>query len=154
MRRIDQICGLAVVDITSGAKIGDVAQVILCAKSKSVAGIDISSRGFMQKQRFIGFGDIEIFGDVSLLIKNDCFPATNGRHEKPKNCLSIGQRIYLTDGFDIGWLTNAMIDEVSGEVQSLEVSHGYIDDLSGERRWISEFSCGGQGITALSGGRS
>ena len=155
MRRIDQICGLAVVDIESGAKIGDVIQVFLDAESQRLDGIAMQSRGFARKQSFIGFGDIEIFGDVSVLVKGGSANAKRRkRSEKNEQQLEVGQRVYLRDGTDIGWLTNVLINEVSGEIHSLEVSKGYIDDLFGERSWISEFSCGRQGISALSKGRS
>ncbi|MGI5899052.1 MAG: PRC-barrel domain-containing protein [Christensenellales bacterium] len=181
MKRIDQICGLAVIDAQSGAKIGDVTQVVLSAESRKVAGVDISPRGFISAQRFIEFGDIEIFGDVSILIRRSEASGSggqksrlngglsvgnekNGKSEKtikslksqrrPKKRLELGQKVYLTDGSDMGWFTNALINESSGDIHSLEVSEGYIDDLVRGRRWISEFSCGRRGITALFNGRS
>ncbi len=181
MKRIDQICGLAVIDVDSGAKIGDVTQVVLSAENRKVAGIDISPRGFISAQRFIEFEDIEIFGDVSILIRRSETSgpgAQSGRltgglnvgneknehsdktikslksHKRPKKRLEIGQKVYLTDGSDIGWFTNALINESSGDIHSLEVSEGYIDDLARGRRWINEFSCGKRGITALFNGRS
>ena len=171
MKRIDQICGLAVIDADSGAKIGEVIRVVLSAESKSIVGIDISPRNFTSGLRFIDFGDIEIFGDFSVLIKRsetsgagksarEGYPETPKsqtepkKKKKPETVLELGQKVYLTDGSNIGWFTNALIDEASGSIQSLEISQGYIDDLAKGRCWINEFSCGDQGITALSSGRS
>jgi uncharacterized protein YrrD len=181
MKRIDQICGLSVIDVDSGAKIGDVIQVVINAENRKIAGIDISPRGFISAQRFIEFEDIEIFGDVSILIRRSEASGSGARnsrfngsrivgskeneknektikslksHRRPKKRLELGQKVYLTDGSDMGWFTNALINESSGDIHSLEVSEGYIDDLTRGRRWISEFSCGRRGITALFNWRS
>lgn len=163
MKRIDQICGLSVIDVSSGIKIGEVAHVVLDAENRCIAGIDISPRRFISGQRYIQFGDIEIFGDVSVLIKRNCMQSDEGylrnqksrrNQAKPRERLELGQKVYLTDGSDIGWFTNALIDEAKGRIQSLEVSQGFIDDLARGRCWINEFSCGEHGITALSKGRS
>ncbi len=154
MKRIDQICGLAVICVESGANIGKVTQVILDAQSKKAAGLRISPKSPIGSARYIALTDVEIIGDVSVLVKPGAASKPVDRNQRRSNgTMVLGEKVYLTDGSGIGWFTNALIDEASGNIHSLEVSEGYFDDFLKGRRWINEFSCGDSGITALQNGR-
>lgn len=152
MKRIDQICGLPVIDIDSGGRLGQVSDVVLNARDNCLAGIEVKPNALFQSTRYLSFTSITLLGDVSVLVHKQ--PQIPANQKKPIQRLQLGQKVYGTDGFHIGWLTNALIEETDGKVHSLEVSKGYFDDLLTGRCWISEFSLGREGITVLLRGRA
>jgi len=137
--------GLPVVMQDSGRKIGRVEQVWLRAGGQDMLGISIRGRGLRAQKRFAAMSDIRLFGDVSLIVSE------TRAHPPHQAAWRVDQdvRVYSVDGKKVGWLTDALIEEGSGNVTALEFSRGYIDDVRRGREWVSEFTVRPCGVIAV-----
>ncbi len=136
---------LPVIEQSSGKNIGRVEKVWLHAGGRQMQGISIRGRGLRAKKLYAAVGDIRLLGDVSVIVS-----AVRQKPAGPRTwCLSQQIRVFSVDGEKIGWLTDAMIEEDTGNVAALEISKGYVDDLRSGREWVSEFTIRPCGVIAV-----
>jgi uncharacterized protein YrrD len=137
--------GLPVIKQDSGRSIGRVEQVWLHAGGRQMQGVSIKGRGLRAKKLYAAMGDIRLLGDVSMIVSAArAQPA--GTHG-----VQLGQnvKVFSVDGEKIGWLTDAQIEEDTGNVTAVEVSRGYIDDWRSGREWVREFTFRPCGVIAV-----
>ncbi|NLG24549.1 MAG: hypothetical protein GX558_04285, partial [Clostridiales bacterium] len=81
---------------------------------------------------------IDMLGEVAVLARGDGRRAACD--ERP-----LMRRAITTDGGRVGAITDASIDERTLKVLALELSQGYLDDLTAGRRRIWQYSVVGNG---------
>lgn len=144
MKLINRLKGMSVIEEKSGRTIGKVEQGWLHAGGQRLQGISIKAEGLRAKKLYASMEDIRLIGDVSVIIDA-------ARKQPPiKNGPAPGMRVWSAEGEKLGWLTNALIDETTGNVSALEVSVGYLDDLTQGRIWVNEFTVRPCGVIAVS----
>lgn len=113
-----------------GKRIGRAAQVELTEDMTRMRGlyVDCGMRG----SRFIPEEMIELVGDVAVILRGSGRRASAKTNALPRRALS-------TDGQLLGAVSGAMINETTRNVEALQLSRGYIDDLLAGRQWIRHY---------------
>ena len=129
MRSTRSMLGLPV--ICQGESIGRLSQVELNEDLTQVQGIYLQS-GFAGA-RYIECADLDLLGEVSILTRS------SGKRVKspPKPPL---RRAVGSNGQRLGAITDALIDEDQMSIHSLELSHGFFEDLMSGRSQICQYS--------------
>lgn len=129
MKKMRALIGLPV--ISNGKKIGRVVRCELSEDLSMLEGIWITAVFF--GARFVPRDHLGVLGEVSIVSD------TAGYR---KRCRDKGtlRRAIGTDGSRIGAITGAEIDELTFQVQALELSCGVWDDLLNGRKHVQAFS--------------
>ncbi len=129
MKNARSLIGLPV--IMEGRDLGRVSAVELNDDLHAVRGVYFSCG--LAGTRFIGRSDLELIGDVAVLVRGA------GKRSMP-HASSLPRRALSPDGSRLGAITDAFIDEETLAIPMLELSGGFFDDLTGGRTRIGAFS--------------
>ena len=145
MLRLTQITGLIAVTHGTGARVGLVERVCLCADGQDVQGLILQKRGLMRRRRYVPFAGIALWGERTV--------AVTAEQKVPKCVLKqqaiMGMSVLDTAGERLGWVTDALVEETTGRVMALEVSHGYVDDFVRGRIRVRDFMMRPDGVVAV-----
>lgn len=145
MLRLTQITGLIAVTHGTGTKVGQVERVCLCADGQDVQGLILQKRGLLRRRRYVPFEDIALWGERTV--------AVTAEHKVPaevrKRTDAAGMRVLDTAGERLGWVTDVLVEEETGHVAALEVSHGYVDDFISGRSFVRDFTMRPGGVVAV-----
>jgi len=83
--------------------------------------------------RFIECAQLDMIGEVAVL-------AHAAGRRSPLNQRPLFRRALAPDGQRIGAITDTLIDENSLCIEALELSRGYLDDLSRAREYVRQFT--------------
>lgn len=145
MKRISKIAGLVAVTEKTGRRLGFVERVCLSADGQDAQGLLLRLRGLFRKKRFVSFGNIALWGEVTVTVRAVEKPPAAVRHQEDV----IGLTVLSTSGERLGWVTDAFVEESSGRVLALEVSHGIVDDFSRGRIRVRDFTMRPDGVVAV-----
>ncbi len=129
IRNAKSLLGMPV--IADGETLGRVSCVQTDDTLREIRGLFLSCG--LSGTRFVERRQVDLIGDIAVLIHG------SGRRmamDRPP----LLRRAYSPDGRRIGAITDAVIDEKSLLVAALELSYGYLDDLTGGRVRVSQFS--------------
>lgn len=129
MRKLRVLIGMPVV--VNNRRIGRVIQAELSADLRQLDGlwIDAGLRG----TRFLSSDSLGMLGKVAVMADD------MGKRRRCKS-ISLFRRAVSTDGRRLGAITGAEIDELSFNVEALELSCGLWDDLLYGRARIRNFT--------------
>ena len=145
MKRISKIAGLVAVTEKTGRRLGFVERVCLSADGQDAQGLLLRLRGLFRKKRFVSFGNIALWGEVTVTVHAVEKPPAAVRHQED----AIGLTVLSTSGERLGWVTDAFVEESSGRVLALEVSQGLVDDFSRGRIRVRDFTMRPDGVVAV-----
>lgn len=145
MLRMTGIAGLIAVSHGTGSKKGFVEHVVLSADGQDVQGLILRKRGLLRRRRFVPFEHIALWGEKTVMV--------TAEERMPKEVRKSpdieGLRVLDTSGERLGWVTDALVEETTGRVLSLEVSRGYVDDFTGGRIRVRDFTMRLGGVVAV-----
>lgn len=98
---------------------------------RSVSGLFLHCG--MTGSRFIECAQLDLIGETAVL-------ANASGKRMPLNRQPLLRRAISADGQRIGAITDAVIDERTFAIRALELSRGYLDDLTGGRECIRQFT--------------
>ena len=87
----------------------------------------------MTGSRFIECAQLDLIGETAVL-------ANASGKRMPLNRQPLLRRAISADGQRIGAITDAVIDERTFAIRALELSRGYLDDQTGGRECIRQFT--------------
>ncbi len=117
--------------IRHGEVIGRVSCVLTDDQLKSLSGLYLYCG--VTGSRFIECAQLDMIGDVAILSHGA------GKRMQP-NRPPIFRRALSPDGKPLGAITDAVIGEDTLCIEALELSRGYLDDLTGGRARIRQYS--------------
>ena len=129
MKKLRALIGLPV--IVNEKKIGRVIRCQLSGDFSYMEGVWIAAVFF--GARFIPSDELSVLGQVSVTA-DSC-----GYRKRCRDC-SVFRRAVTTGGSRIGAITDAVIDELSFRVDSLELSRSVWDDLFHGRSRVKTFT--------------
>ncbi len=129
MRSIKSLIGMPV--ILSGKKLGRVSSVRADDALRELRGLYLSCG--VTGSRYIECAQLDMIGDVAILTHGAGRRSSSG--ERP-----LLRRALSTDGQRLGAITDAIIDEDTLRIDALELSRGYLDDLTHGRKRVRQFS--------------
>ena len=129
MRNAKSLLGMPV--IRNGEHLGRVSFVLPDEKLRSVSGVYLYCG--LTGSRFIDCSQLDMIGEVAVL--------SHGSGKRmPLSERPLFRRALSPDGRRLGAITDAIINEETLAIEALELSHGYLDDLTGGRKQIRQFS--------------
>ncbi len=118
MKHLGAIGGMPVV--CGGTRVGRVLSAQLTPDLRRLGGLHVDLG--MKGRRFLPADRVRVLGDVAVV-------AEGGFEKGPLSCARLPARALSPAGARLGCITGAWLDEATGEVQALELSAGYWEDL-------------------------
>lgn len=133
IRNAKSLIGMPV--IMDGRQIGRALDIGMDQTFKEVTGlyIDCGFRG----SRFVPAKEIELIGDVVIFVRS------LGKRSRVDGANQM-RRALSSDGMRIGAICGALIGS-DMNIEALELSRGYIDDLIGGRQFVRQYTAGQNG---------
>lgn len=125
MRRIREIVGLPVLDLTSGDPIGWVQDVIIDSDKDEVVGILLEGGHFFQSTKGIPRHAIVAFGKDALTVSKKNVEELSGTRWSDK----VGNEVYTQGGEARGKIEDVFLDDAVDKMLGFEVSDGLFADL-------------------------
>lgn len=145
MLRMTGITGLIAVLHGTGRRSGVVERVCLSADGQDVHGLILRKKGFMRRKVYVPFECIALWGEKTVAITAEKKIPSEIRKRQELEGLSVLD----TAGERLGWVTDALVEENTGRVTALEVSRGYVDDLTAGRIYVRDFTMRPEGVVAV-----
>lgn len=128
IRNAKSLLGMPV--ICGEEKLGRVSYVLPDDELRTVRGLYLYCGA--AGSRFIEGAQLDLIGDVAVL-------AHGSGRRTPLNRQPLFRRALSADGARIGAITDAIINESTLGIEALELSRGYLDDLTGGRLRVKQF---------------
>jgi len=129
IRKAKSMLGMPVV--CHGERLGRVSYVLPDEALHTISGLYFHCG--VAGSRFIRFDQLELIGDLAVLTHD------SGKrmqlHHQP-----LLRRALAQDGARIGAITDILIDEGTLRIEGLELSRGYLDDLSHGRECVRQYT--------------
>ena len=129
MKNARTLIGLPV--ILGSRTLGRVSAVELEPGLRALSGLYFSCG--LAGSRRVSRGDVDLIGDVAVLVHG------TGKRSQPPDP-PLPRRALSPDGSRLGAITDAIVDEETFQVPLLELSAGYVDDLTRGRVRVGAFS--------------
>jgi uncharacterized protein YrrD len=140
MRKIKELLGLPVLDLSTGKQIGEVKDVVIDAASFRMAGIVLAHANWFHGGTGIATEQIRSIGDDTITIDHESAIADEQE-------IAVGDYVYLREGMigkhivtiggkTVGTLSDIFVDEETRVLTGYEVSDSVIQDLLDGRRSI------------------
>lgn len=129
IRNAKSLLGMPV--IRNGEVLGRVSYVLADDLLERLSGLYLYCG--VTGSRFIQCTQLDMIGDAAVLAHDA------GRRLQP-NRPPLLRRAFSPDGRRIGAITDTVIDEQTLRIEALELTRGYLDDLTGGRTRIRQFS--------------
>ncbi len=129
MRNAKSLLGMPV--LRNGHRLGRVSYVLPDNTLHSVSGLYLCCG--IAGSRFIECADLDMIGSVAI------FAHGSGKR-MPLNRQPLLLRAFSSDGQRIGAITDAIINENTLAIEALELSRGYLDDLTHGRERIRQYT--------------
>jgi len=121
----DSIIGFPVICEQTGKKLGIVEDILYDPSSKRIKGIIVAGTGYISKNFFIDFDDINAFGEAVIIVSNGC----QRRLVIKENNNIVGKTIIKDNGQELGTISNVIFNPEDGYIEGYEISKGILDDL-------------------------
>lgn len=128
MKNMRMLVGMPV--ICEGRKLGRVVQAQVSKDLTHMTGLFIDA-GF-RGTRFIPAKDVSVIGEVAILVES------MGQRSERGDC-GYPRRALDPDGKRLGAICGADVDEISMNVEALELSMGWMEDVISGRRQVKHF---------------
>lgn len=129
MRNAKSLLGMPV--IRGSRNLGRVAHVLMDDQLTFIRGLYLSCG--LIGSRFIECAQLDVIGEAAIL-------ASGCGKRMQMNERTLLRRAFSPDGRRIGAITDAVIDEKTLVIEALELCRGYLDDLTGGRPRIRQFT--------------
>lgn len=145
MLRMTDITGLTAVTHGTGRRTGLVERVCLSADGQDVQGLILRKKGLFCCKSYVPFECIALWGEKTVTVTAEHkLPVSIRRRQEPE-----GLPVLDTAGERLGWVTDVLVEETTGRVTALEVSHGYVDDFTLGRSLVRDFTMRPGGVVAV-----
>ena len=129
MKNLRLLVGMPV--ICGGRKLGRVVQAQVSEELTCMTGLFVDAG--IKGTRFIPSSDVSVLGDVAVLVRSE------GRRGARAQC-GYPRRALTPDGKHLGAICGAGVNEESLNVEALELSIGWLEDVLTGRRRVRRFT--------------
>lgn len=141
MRKSQDVLGLPVIAISSGAQIG-VVRDILFDSEQHLFGLLLESKGWTKRRRFIPADRVTAFGlDAVTVDSEDAMAFLEAGHDDVVGICSgkhqlKGMPVITATGHELGRLENVYFMEEMGTLIGYELTDGFLNDLREGRKTL------------------
>jgi len=128
------IIGLPVIEGSTGRKLGVVKDLYANGQSARLDGFYVTDKGWGNKTIGIPFDDVTIGSDAIITegsISQVTRPSEQNGGELEK---LLGKKVVREDGMEIGYISDIILDPLTGAIEGLELSESVLGDLISGRR--------------------
>ena len=129
----DSILGLPVICEQTGKRLGIAEDIQYDPGDKRIKGIIVAGTGYRSKTFSVDFDKIQAFGEVAIIVGDDCEKEINKKDQED----IVGRTIIRDDGQELGTISNVIFNPEDGHIEGYEISKGIIDDLMAGRSILS-----------------
>lgn len=129
MRNAKSLLGMPV--LRADQRLGQVSYVLPDDELRQILGLYMHCG--LTGSRFIEGSQLDMIDDVA--VQTRALGRRASFNQRP-----LLRRALASDGRRIGAITDALIDEDTLRIEALELSHGYLDDLTIGRTRVKQFS--------------
>lgn len=133
MQKIRCLLDLPILEIKSGAQIGEAQEVVLDIEKAAVVGIIITGANWFSESQGIYFRDIQRIGRDAIMVHNkEVVTSLSDLQQSTGVYCSkslFEKQIYTEAGISLGSLVDILFDESTGEIREYELSDGIVTDL-------------------------
>lgn len=140
MRKLKDVIGLPVLDVSSGKKVGTVKDVYF-NQIGELMGLTVETNGFFNKLNFLSFESIGAIGDDAVTIGTERALSSLNPNTQYYGFSSGKQSfselpIVTTNGHELGHIKDVYFMEEMGKIIGYEISDGFLTDITEGRRTI------------------
>lgn len=142
MRRAGDVLGLAVIDVTSGKKLGQVDDLLFDREGR-LHGLSLSRTSWFEKKIYLPLDHILSIGEDCVTLKGplpDKLPLPKEewfRYSRGEQQM-LGRPVITTNGKQLGILEEVYFDEKQGNIVGYELSDGFMNDMMDGRQLICQ----------------
>ncbi|MGD9677246.1 MAG: PRC-barrel domain-containing protein [Vulcanibacillus sp.] len=139
MKKMKNVFGLPVLDVSSGKKVG-VIEDIFFNNYGEIVGFAVASQSLFNKISFLSYENVSFVGDDAVTIGEEKF--ITPIHQNQYYSYNYGKRsckelpLVTTNGQELGYISDVYFMEEVGKIIGYEVSDGFISDITEGRRTI------------------
>ncbi len=140
MRKMLDVVGLPVLDISSGKKAGTVKDCFF-NRYGELKGLAVEKEGIFNKLAYLDFNEIGAIGDDAVTIGSEKSLTPIQQHI-PFDGFHSGKHSYkdlpiiTTNGYELGHISDVYFKEELGKIIGYEISDGFLSDITEGRRTI------------------
>lgn len=142
MRRAGDVLGLAVIDVISGKRLGQVEDLLFDREGR-LRGLFLTRESWFGKKPFLPLAYILSIGEDCITISGpfpDEHPPPEGQwfgfsQAEPR---MVGMPVITTNGKQLGILEEVYFDEKRGTIVGYELSDGFFSDMTDGRQIIRQ----------------
>lgn len=141
MRKARRVLGLPVISLSEAAKLGVVGDVVIDPKRRSVVALVVDDAAGRPSTRMLPFESIRGLGPDAVIVESES-SATETRDLPGLHTLidgpvrMVGLQVLTEDGRLVGLVSDVVMDEASGSIESYEISGGLLRDLLRGRSYL------------------
>jgi uncharacterized protein YrrD len=128
------IIGLPVIEGRTGKKLGVVRDLYTSGRNSQLEGFYITNKGWGSKTIGIPFEGVTI-GFDAVIAEGDLPAEAEPREEKNEDLAKLlNKKVVREDGMELGYISDIILDPLTGRIEGLELSESVIGDLISGRR--------------------
>lgn len=133
MEKIGSIIGLPVLEIETGAQVGEIGEVLVDIEGAILYGLLVNGGNWFASEQVIVFGDLLSLGRDAVMICNhhvirELEPLSSVNYKYYSRDL-FSKEIFTDVGRRLGILTDIIFNNLTGEIKWYQVSDSMISDL-------------------------
>lgn len=140
MRKIQDVIGLPVLDVSSGKRVGIVRDIFF-NQAGELMGVAVEAHALFTKHYYLSFEDIGAIGDDAVTVGSHRFLSQLYPNQQYYG-FSSGKKAYrdlpiiTTNGNELGYIKDVYFMEELGRIIGYEISDGFLSDVTEGRRTI------------------
>jgi len=140
MKKLQEVIGLSVLDVSSGKKVGTVKDIYFDLNG-DVKGFLVEGSGFFSRGSFLSYEELGAIGDDAVTIGTADFLQPLHLNEQFYS-FNSGKTPYkelpvvTTNGNELGHIIDVYFKEELGKIIGYEISDGFLSDITEGRRTI------------------
>ena len=134
MIKRQSIIGLPVIDGRTGNKLGIVRDIYTREQNDHLEGFYVANRGWSGRAVGIPFADATIGYDA--IIAEGEWPVDRDLREESGGELKklLNKRVVREDGMELGFISDIILDPLTGKIEGMELAESVFGDLISGRR--------------------
>jgi uncharacterized protein YrrD len=141
MRPKEDVDGISVIALDTGAKIGEVDDLIFDLQQNRLIGILVEKAGLTHPARVVPCSQVRAIGPDAVMVEgeNSVIDAEKDAYINDilqKEREIKGKEVYTMEGEDLGEIVDVHFDEKTGKIEGYEVSGGIFADAYTGRSFI------------------
>lgn len=134
--KANTLINLPVITVGSGKKIGNIKNIVYNSQNNQVTAFVVDEKGWFSDAKIILITDIESIGKDAILVEDESKIISANNKVDHTVALTANDNNFLDasdvitqDGTKLGKVTDIYFDQITGKLDAIEVSGGFLKDV-------------------------